>query len=87
MKDRVLFGVVVAVALAATLVDFTARILSVAVDGLFMAGLLWLVWTLLRHKEEQIATLRAQLAAAQLQLTSGIRIEQFQAEPSRRRAF
>lgn len=85
MRDRALFGVVVAVALAATLVDFTARILSVAVDGLFMAGLLWLVWTLLRHKDAQIEDLKQRLSLSQRQTASAI--EAFQATPSRRRAF
>ena len=70
MRDRLLFGAVVGVAILAALIDFTSRVLSIVADGALMLALVGAVLVLRRSYRVEVVALRA--VCARLRVTGGM---------------
>lgn len=64
MGSRSAVAAVIALALGATAIDFAGRLLSVLADGLFMAGVVAVVWTMHRHHRREVRALREEVRQA-----------------------
>ncbi len=64
MGARFAVPVVVALAFAATLVDFAGRALSMLADGVILAGVVWVVLVMHREHRRVVKGLREELKQA-----------------------
>lgn len=64
MGGRSAVAAVIVLALGATAIDFAGRLLSVLADGLFMAGVVAVVWEMHRRHRREVKALREEVRQA-----------------------